>query len=139
MGRMTRSLSRESAYAFTLRHQHRVPAPGITMTESRFQPLPALGPLLPCPFCGGEAAVEADPWSGESARIACGNPSCGVAPKTEYLLLRFADELRCAWNHRPGREKQSHTEARGTEKSFTPCRFRAAPFVASVETGTSHP
>lgn len=75
------------------------------MIESSFQPQVAIGPLLPCPFCGGEATVEADPWYGESARIACENPSCGVAPKTEYLLLRFADELRGAWNHRPGRAR----------------------------------
>ena len=56
--------------------------------------------LRPCPFCGGAATLEADPWLGESVRIACGNEACRVAPKTEYLLVRYADELREAWNGR---------------------------------------
>ena len=56
--------------------------------------------LSPCPFCGGAARVEADPWLDESLRIACGNAACRVAPKTEYLLAAFADELRAAWNDR---------------------------------------
>ncbi len=63
----------------------------------------AVGALLPCPFCGGEPAVEADPWLGECVRVTCGNDACRVAPKTEYLLVRFADELREAWN---GREEE---------------------------------
>ena len=72
---------------------------------SRISPLPPrveLGPLRPCPFCGGEATVEADPWTGECVRIACGDGACRVAPRTEYLLVGFADELREAWNGRSG-------------------------------------
>lgn len=65
-------------------------------------PHPDLRPLQPCPFCGGAAAVEADPWTGECVRIACGNDACRMAPRTEYLLVRFADELREAWNGRSG-------------------------------------
>lgn len=60
----------------------------------------AVGPLSPCPFCGGDATVEPDPWLAESVRIACGNPACRVQPKTEYLLACYADELRAAWNGR---------------------------------------
>ncbi len=59
-----------------------------------------VGLLLPCPFCGGGARLEPDPWQGESVRIACGNDACRVTPRTEYLLVRFADELRAAWNGR---------------------------------------
>ncbi|HEX8358558.1 MAG TPA: hypothetical protein VF613_00460 [Longimicrobium sp.] len=73
------------------------------MMEIRAQPQPTTGTLLPCPFCGGAAAVEADPWYGESARITCASDACRVSPKTEYLLLCFADEMRDSWNHRPGR------------------------------------
>jgi hypothetical protein len=60
-----------------------------------------VGSLLPCPFCGGDAAVEPDRWRGESVRIACANDACAVRPKTEFLLASFADELRAAWNGRP--------------------------------------
>jgi hypothetical protein len=65
-------------------------------------PLPRtlMAPLRPCPFCGGAARLEPSPWLDESARIACGNEACGVAPRTEYLLLRFAGELCAAWNTR---------------------------------------
>lgn len=72
---------------------------------SRIAPPPPrveLGPLRPCPFCGGGATVEADPWTGECVRIACGDDACRVAPRTEYLLVRYADELREAWNGRSG-------------------------------------
>jgi hypothetical protein len=65
-----------------------------------------LGPLRPCPFCGGGATVEADPWTGECVRIACGDDACRVAPRTEYLLVRYADELRDAWNGRSGEAKE---------------------------------
>ncbi len=86
------------------------PAPGlhrsVTMTTPHPSPVEeiALGALLPCPFCGGLPAVEPDPWLGECVRVACGNDACRVAPKTEYLLVRFADELREAWN---GREEET--------------------------------
>jgi restriction alleviation protein Lar len=61
----------------------------------------SVGPLLPCPFCGGAATVEPDPWLDESVRIACGNEACRVRPRTESLLACYADELRAAWNARP--------------------------------------
>ncbi|HEX2190615.1 MAG TPA: Lar family restriction alleviation protein [Longimicrobiaceae bacterium] len=64
-------------------------------------PRSALGQLHPCPFCGGGARLERDPWLGESVRIACGNDGCRVMPRTEYLLACYADELRAAWNARP--------------------------------------
>ena len=71
------------------------------MTESTLiLPRALVGPLRPCPFCGGEATLEPDPWLAESVRIACGNAACRVGPRTEYLLVRFADELREAWNGR---------------------------------------
>lgn len=62
--------------------------------------LPAGSTLRPCPFCGGEAAVELDPWLDGSVRIACGNDACRVKPRTEYLLACYADELLQAWNAR---------------------------------------
>lgn len=58
------------------------------------------GLLRPCPFCGGEAALEPDPWLPDSFRITCGNDGCRVTPRTEYLLARYADELVEAWNGR---------------------------------------
>jgi hypothetical protein len=60
-----------------------------------------MGPLRPCPFCGGPAALERSPWLSESVRITCGNDGCGVRPRTEYLLACYADELCAAWNARP--------------------------------------
>jgi hypothetical protein len=59
-----------------------------------------VGALRPCPFCGAAPVLEPDPWLGECVRIACGSDACRVAPKTEYLLVRHADELREAWNGR---------------------------------------
>lgn len=44
--------------------------------------------------------VEADPWRGESIRVACAGAACPVAPKTEYLLHAFSGELLEAWNGR---------------------------------------
>jgi hypothetical protein len=72
------------------------------MVDESTLPLPraAVGPLRPCPFCGDAATVEASPWLAESVRICCGNDACGVQPKTEYLLVRYADELSAAWNGR---------------------------------------
>ena len=58
------------------------------------------GALRPCPFCGGGAAVEPDPWLDGSLRVACGNDACRVRPRTESLLACYADELREAWNAR---------------------------------------
>lgn len=57
--------------------------------------------LLPCPFCGGPVEVEAHPSLAECARVACASEACGVRPRTEYLLLCYADELCAAWNQRP--------------------------------------
>ena len=68
-------------------------------------PQATLGPLRPCPFCGGAATLEPDPWTGESFQIACANGACRVSPSTEYLLLHFGDELREAWN---GRRESCH-------------------------------
>ncbi|HEX2209489.1 MAG TPA: Lar family restriction alleviation protein [Longimicrobium sp.] len=66
-------------------------------------PRAVVGPLRPCPFCGGAATVEPSPWMEESVRVACGNDACRVQPRTEYLLLRYAAELSAAWNGRaPG-------------------------------------
>jgi hypothetical protein len=65
-------------------------------------PRAVVGPLRPCPFCGGTPTVEPSPWLDESVRIACGNDACRVQPRTEYLLVRYADELSAAWNARPG-------------------------------------
>lgn len=72
------------------------------MTAERVIPLAraAVGPLRPCPFCGGEAALEPAPWSAETVRIACGSDACAVRPATEYLLACYAEELRAAWNGR---------------------------------------
>lgn len=70
------------------------------MTQLTAGPAADLGTLLPCPFCGGPAAVERDPWQGESIRVACASAACRVAPRTEYLLVCFADELRAGWNRR---------------------------------------
>ncbi len=64
--------------------------------------IPAL--LRPCPFCGGPAALEPDPWLNESLRITCGSAACQVKPRTEYLLPSFTDELCAAWNGRPAME-----------------------------------
>lgn len=63
-------------------------------------PRAMVGPLRPCPFCGGAATVEPSPWLDESVRVACGNHACRVQPRTEYLLLRYAAELSAAWNGR---------------------------------------
>lgn len=72
------------------------------MVDESTIPLPraVVGPLRPCPFCGNAATVETSPWLAESVRIACGNDACGVQPKTEYLLVRYAGELSAAWNGR---------------------------------------
>jgi hypothetical protein len=64
-------------------------------------PLAHVGPLLPCPFCGSAATQEPDPWLLESIRITCGNDACRVRPRTESLLVCYADELAAAWNARP--------------------------------------
>ena len=79
------------------------------MVDSSAIPLPrtVVGPLRPCPFCGGPATVEASPWMDESVRVACGNDACRVQPHTEYLLRRYADELSAAWN---GRAAGGHAE-----------------------------
>ena len=84
--------------------------------------------LLPCPFCGGAPVLEPDPWRGESVRVACANVECGVAPRSEYLLLRFVDELRAAWNRRDPGTAVSHrdTEARRREEGGISARFRVS-------------
>jgi hypothetical protein len=80
------------------------------------RPEVALGRLLPCPFCGRGATVEADRWRGESVRIACSNDSCRVRPRTEYLLPAYAEELCAAWNGRatvPASTAMDRAEATG--------------------------
>jgi hypothetical protein len=64
------------------------------------RPADGTGLLRPCPFCGGAATVEADPWLHDGVRIACVNEGCGVRPRTESLLACYADELCAAWNGR---------------------------------------
>ena len=76
----------------------------VKTSTSTDPPPAAIGPLRPCPFCGGAAALEASPWLRESVRITCGNDACGVKPKTEYLLACYADELSAAWNGRAAAE-----------------------------------
>ena len=78
--------------------------------------------LLPCPFCGGAPVLEPDPWAGESVRVACANPACGVAPRSEYLLLRFVDELRAGWNRRTA-VSHGDTEARRRDEGGMAPRF----------------
>lgn len=63
---------------------------------------PACPPLAPCPFCGGEARVEAHPDFDGIVRIACADERCGIRPATEYLLAEFRADLLAAWNCRPG-------------------------------------
>ena len=70
-------------------------------------PRATAGPLRPCPFCGGEAALEPDPWLEGSLRIVCGNDACLVRPRTETLLACYADELCAAWNNRPAPPRES--------------------------------
>lgn len=77
----------------------------VTELPRRVEPVSA-GALLPCPFCGGAAAVERDPLLEESVRVACGNEGCAIRPRTEYLLACFADELRAAWNGRHDRGRR---------------------------------
>jgi hypothetical protein len=79
------------------------PEQTIVMTSegTMHPPRAVVGPLRPCPFCGGAATLEADPWLDESLRIACGNDACRVRPRTESLLVCYADELCAAWNARP--------------------------------------
>lgn len=84
------------------------------MSETTAPPPPALNAVLrPCPFCGAPAMLEPDPWMGESVRIACSSESCCIMPRTEYLLVRFADELCAAWNGRPAPRRESATEVDG--------------------------
>ncbi|HEX8452973.1 MAG TPA: Lar family restriction alleviation protein [Longimicrobium sp.] len=88
------------------------------MIESTVHPLrQSIGPLLPCPFCGGAATVEADPWRGESIRVVCAGTACGVAPKTEYLLRAFAGELRAAWNGRANADAPAEPRHRCAESA----------------------
>lgn len=57
-------------------------------------------PLAACPFCGAAPTWERFPADASIVRIACVNRACGVAPRTEYLLADFADELRASWSAR---------------------------------------
>jgi len=74
----------------------------VKVSQRTTQPRDAgMGLLRPCPFCGAEAVLEPDPWLDESLRIVCGNDACLVRPRTEALLVCYADELCAAWNARP--------------------------------------
>ena len=66
------------------------------------RPESLLAGLLPCPFCGGAAVMEPYPECGDVVRIACASEACLVMPRTGYLLVAYADELRSAWNVRAG-------------------------------------
>lgn len=78
----------------------------MTLTDGTLHPPRATTPglLRPCPFCGAQAVLEADPWLQDGLRIACVNDACGVRPRTESLLACYADELCAAWNARPAPE-----------------------------------
>jgi hypothetical protein len=63
---------------------------------------PAVEPL-PCPFCGRDPVWEHHPDVYEIARLSCGNEACAIQPRTQYLLIEYADGLRDAWNRRTPR------------------------------------
>lgn len=69
------------------------------MPDLRF-PAPPAAPLRGCPFCGAAPAWERHPTLRDAVRLACPADACGVRPRTEFLLVAYADELVEAWNAR---------------------------------------
>lgn len=63
--------------------------------------------LLPCPFCGGKAAVRRRAIGFDTIAIIveCGRARCPVHPETtpcdERGVLRGREGAVEAWNHRP--------------------------------------
>ena len=77
-------------------------------------------PLLPCPFCGGEAKITArdvepqcDPWYGKNIQtfVICTN--CGACLFDDYFHEGFAYEREAiaAWNRRAGNDTNGATNA----------------------------
>jgi len=60
--------------------------------------------LLPCPFCGGSAAIE--PWHGGGPRkrhVGCDNEACPIRPGVTGCTAAVAVHR---WNTRRGEEPQ---------------------------------
>ena len=58
--------------------------------------------LLPCPFCGGESAIESIDYIGGNEvnefYISCNNPECGAQP--DSIGMDSMDKAIKAWNTR---------------------------------------
>lgn len=72
------------------------------------------GELLPCPFCGSQAAVGGTSFESDGVYIYCTNDNCHVAMGENYDRDGGDDhwyisekEAIALWNKRVGREPQS--------------------------------